>query len=222
MDRSTQIALMVGGMGVVLAAGIVALGVMSTREPHGVAVAETPVTHDTQILPPPAKPKVTIADMTTVPAAITQIVDVAGQQTVGEHSAATVIFTGWALDRLEWSAVNVATDETSYALAQKNIDSARGKRLCISGSVIEIHEDKTPQGSLTTGLIMSSAGNIFSFDGVGSSGQIVEQSWARFCGVVIDKYDYSNSAGGTGHAIDVVGMFDLPENRSRKAAAHAL
>lgn len=34
--------------------------------------------------------------------------------------------------------------------------------------------------------------------------------------VVTGNYDYSNSAGGTGHAVDLVGMFDLPENKPKK------
>lgn len=47
----------------------------------------------------------------------------------------------------------------------------------------------------------------------GSTATLVQQSRARLCGVVIGTYDYSNSAGGKGHAVSLVGMFDLAENR---------
>jgi hypothetical protein len=34
---------------------------------------------------------------------------------------------------------------------------------------------------------------------------------------VTGRYDYHDSGGGTGHAVQVVGMFDLPENRPAAA-----
>lgn len=41
---------------------------------------------------------------------------------------------------------------------------------------------------------------------------------ARFCGVVTGLYDDSNSGVGVGHAVQMVGMFDLPENKPAKTA----
>ncbi len=63
---------------------------------------------------------------------------------------------------------------------------------------------------------MSNGGNIYRFLAAGSSGTLVPQSYGRFCGVVTGTYDYSNSGGGTGHAVEMVGMFDLPENKPKK------
>ena len=38
---------------------------------------------------------------------------------------------------------------------------------------------------------------------------------ARFCGIATGRDTYANTGGGTTHAVRVVGMFDLPENRKR-------
>jgi len=69
-------------------------------------------------------------------------------------------------------------------------------------------------GKHFVGLVMSNAGNLFHFDAVGSTGTLVGTNYARICGVITGLYDYSNSAGGTGHAVQIVGMFDLPENKT--------
>jgi hypothetical protein len=113
----------------------------------------------------------------------------------------------------------VPKDETSYLLAEKDSDEARGKRMCVSGTVIQIEVEKTDVGKLNTGLLMSWSNNLFNYVTVGTSGELVAQSAARICGVVTGKYDYSNSAGGTGHAIEIVGMFDLPQNKAKKPLA---
>jgi hypothetical protein len=34
--------------------------------------------------------------------------------------------------------------------------------------------------------------------------------------VVTGKYSYANSGGGTGHAVTLVGVFDLPENKGTR------
>ncbi len=82
------------------------------------------------------------------------------------------------------------------------------------GKIIQIAVEKEDIGKFHVGLIISDAGNLYRFLGVRSSGTLVGDSRAKFCGVVTGKYDYSNSAGGTGHAVKLVGMFDLPENRT--------
>jgi hypothetical protein len=118
---------------------------------------------------------------------------------------------------MKWADVAVAKDETSFALVRKDADEARGKRMCTSGQVVQIEVQKIPgAGKHSEGLLMSSAGNIYNFIAAGSSGELVERSYARFCGVVTGKYDYSNSAGGEGHAVEIVGLFDLPENKPKK------
>jgi hypothetical protein len=123
---------------------------------------------------------------------------------------------------MRWVDVGVQKDETSPALVRKDPDEARAKRMCTSGQLVQIAVVKLDNGAkLSEGLLESNAGNLYHYLGAGSSGELVEQSYARFCGVVIGTYDYSNSAGGTGHAVEIVGMFDLPENRPTKPARTA-
>ncbi|HVV88666.1 MAG TPA: hypothetical protein VHE35_36730 [Kofleriaceae bacterium] len=131
-----------------------------------------------------------------------------------QHSAGTLLLTAWAAHHLRWSDVAVTKNETSFALVRKDVDAARGRRMCASGQVIEIARDSIADGTFFHGLLMTYRQDLLSFQAVASTGELVEMSPARFCGVVTGRFDYSNSAGGTGHAVDMVGMFDLPDNRA--------
>lgn len=118
----------------------------------------------------------------------------------------------WATGHMAWSDVAVKQNETSFALVQKDADAQRGKRLCVSGGMIQIGKVNE---EWFRGLLMTGASNLYNFLSVGDTGELVEGSRARFCGVVIGSYSYDNSGGGTGHAVQVVGLFDLPVNRQR-------
>jgi hypothetical protein len=131
----------------------------------------------------------------------------------GDTSPGSFLLSLWALKNLQWPDVAVKSDETSFARTMKDSDAERCKRLCMSGAIVEIAAAKQPTGTLYVGLLYSPAGNLYHFAAVKSTGDLVAESPARFCGFVTGRYDYSNSAGGTGHAVDMVGMFDLPENR---------
>lgn len=141
------------------------------------------------------------------------------RDTADQDSAGTVLFGLWATEHMKWTDVNVANDETSFAVSRKDPDGARGKRLCTSGQVVQIEVQKGRRFASAEGLINSWSGNLYNFIAAGSSGSLVQQSQARFCGVVTGNYDYANSAGGTGHAVSLVGMFDLPENKPKTAGA---
>lgn len=135
--------------------------------------------------------------------------------TPNEDSHGTALLALWAARRMRWSDVTVPQDETTFALVRKDPDAQRGKRMCSSGTIIEIREEKpATQGRLAHGLFNSDSDHLYRFWAAGSTGALVEQSYTTFCGIVTGKFDYSNSAGGTGHAVTQVGMFDLPENRS--------
>lgn len=130
-------------------------------------------------------------------------------------SPGAVALAAWGAKdgHMKWGDIGVPKDETSFALVQKDSDEERGKRYCASGRLIQIAVDKTRFGKLYGGLLMDNSRNLWAFTAVGSTGSLVEMSWARFCGVVVGRYNYSNSGGGTGHAIRIVGMFDLPDNK---------
>jgi hypothetical protein len=133
-----------------------------------------------------------------------------------DTSPGAFLFALWSMKNLRWRDVSATGDETSFARVQKDVDAERGKRICFPGTIIQIEATKQPYGTLYIGLMESEASNLFHFLAVRSTGDLVQRSYARFCGFVTGKFDYSNSGGGTGHAVDMVGMFDLPQNRSTK------
>lgn len=130
---------------------------------------------------------------------------------VNKPSVGAVAVAIWGVAHMKFADVSVATDETNFARILKDSESERGKKLCIAGKLVEIAVSNTDFGKVFEGLLYN--GNLWRFTAVGSTGDLVEMKPARFCGVAIGKYDYSNSVGGTGHAVQLVGMFDLPENK---------
>jgi hypothetical protein len=131
----------------------------------------------------------------------------------GQWSRGGLLLALWASTHLRWQDVEVGKNETSFALVRKDSEEARGKRMCTSGNLVQIEKEGTGATKAYSGLLINDYGNIFSFYVAGSTGELVARSRARLCGVVIGTYDYPNSAGGEGHAVALVGMFDLPENR---------
>ena len=130
-----------------------------------------------------------------------------------EVSLGAVLLARWAAGHLRWSDVHVERDETSPARIKKDADSERGKRMCYSGRIIQIAKnDLGGDRSVYAGLLMARGYNIIHFLAAGSTGDLVERSRARFCGFVTGRYSYSNSGGGSSHAVQMVGMFKLPEN----------
>jgi hypothetical protein len=132
-----------------------------------------------------------------------------------ETSPGALLLALWAAEHLTWAEVEVTRNETSFAVVHKDSDASRGKRMCVRGTIIQIAKNELDHGEVFSGLLVSGYRDIASFIAAGSTGKLVQDSRARFCGVVIGRYDYSNSAGGKGHAISMVGMFDLAENRAR-------
>lgn len=131
-----------------------------------------------------------------------------------KDSTGTALLVAWALRSMTWKSVAVVADETSYAKVRKDISAEIGKRVCVSGTVVQIKRDSGPDGASFLGLLEGAS--LWRFAAVKSSGDLVGGSQARLCGVVTGTYDYSNSAGGIGHAVTLVGIFDLPENRTGK------
>jgi hypothetical protein len=126
----------------------------------------------------------------------------------------TLLLSVWSFKRMRWSDVHVVQDETSFGATMKDPDGVRGLRMCWGGSIIQISVLRTPYGVGAEGILMTNSTKLIRFVAAGSSGDIVQGSPARICGFVTGKYSYSNSAGGTGHAVKMVGMFSLPENKT--------
>ncbi len=127
-------------------------------------------------------------------------------------SQGALLLSEWSSDKMKWSELQ-NEPLGKYGLVMKDPDSQRGKRLCASGQIIEIVADSSLPSKVYIGGMVDGEFHIYRFVAVGSTGDIVAGSFARFCGIITGKNDYSNSAGGAAHAVHLVGMFDLPENK---------
>lgn len=127
--------------------------------------------------------------------------------------AGSVALTLWGADHMKWSELQEVPDG-KYAMVMKDSDSQRGKKICTNGRVIEIAVDRSvPDKKIFIGGMYDDAGRIYRFIAVHSTGEIVANSRAKFCGIITGQQHYPNSAGGMAHAVHLVGMFDLPENK---------
>ena len=132
----------------------------------------------------------------------------------GDFDKGSAALAIWSTDRLKWSELQ-EIPSGKYALVMKDSDSQRGSRICTGGRIIEITVDNTVPGSkVFLGGMYDDAGHIYRFIAVRSTGEIVANSRAKFCGIVTGQQHYRNSAGGVAHAVHLVGMFDLPENKN--------
>jgi len=121
------------------------------------------------------------------------------------------LLTSWMNEHPNWKELN-ELESTKFKLVQKDPESERGKVLCMRGSIVQIRVDRAAGFPVYLGGLMSYP-NVLRFYAVGSTGDLVENRKAKFCGVVIGTESYANSGGGVTHAVKVVGMFDLKENK---------
>lgn len=133
----------------------------------------------------------------------------------GELSEADKAFARWAARGMKWAELS-AISETEPGLVMKDPDKERGRRVCVSGSIIQIRAEHGDYGTAFHGTFMLYGGEVVRYVAVGDTGELVEKSGARFCGIVTGTSSYPNTGGGTTHAIMAVGMFDLPANRQAK------
>lgn len=162
---------------------------------------------------PPAPPKPAVMSARNLSQAIS-IAKPEMSDTEDTVSAGAVTLAIWASANMKWSELR-ALPATEHALVMKDPDQERGKKMCISGHIIEIAAEKTDWGKFFEGGIWGDDDNLYRFTAVGSTGALVAKSRAGFCGVVIGRQDYQNSAGGTAHAVYLVGMFNIPETANR-------
>lgn len=134
------------------------------------------------------------------------------KDTQNELDKGTVLLVDWMARKPSWGAIN-ALAETSIAKVLKDSDAERGKRICSGGTVIQIASDKVDGKKIFNGTFATSDIKFLSYFAVASTGSLVERSPGKFCGVVTGTHSYTNTGGGTTHAVRVIGMFDLPENR---------
>lgn len=130
----------------------------------------------------------------------------------GVIDAGAATLTVWGADRIKWSEIQ-EIPAGKHALVMKDPDTQRGKRICTSGRIVEIAASSVPRGKIYLGGMLDDQGNTYRFVALRSTGELVSRSRARFCGIITGQQHYENSMGGVAHAVQLVGMFDLPENK---------
>lgn len=192
----------------------VALSLFSkSRQPEATRPATTappPVTV-TAKPEPPREPALAekLRDTKRLPDALALLVaDI--EDTRDKPDRASSILALWMGEHPSWSAIE-RLPETTHAKIMKDSESERGKRLCVSGQVVQIAKEQGTK--LFFGTMSDDSGRMTYYYAAGSTGDIVDGHRARFCGVSAGRFSYENTGGGTTHAVRLVGMFDLPENR---------
>jgi hypothetical protein len=153
-------------------------------------------------LTPPTPPAPLVAIDAPVPLTIDQ--RVAAATSLPEALAlaqpiSTTLVARYAVAKLKLAEVEAA--ETTLPLVEKDYRAELGKRLCVEGEVRRIERADMDQRKVFVGELLTKDSDRVTYLAVGSSGELVKRSNARFCGVVTGK-------------LELVGMFDLPENRA--------
>lgn len=127
-----------------------------------------------------------------------------------QMSTGTGLLMLWAMEQPAAFAAGLPLlVETKRALVMKDSAAERGKRLCVRGRISEIAAVRAAAGTVYEGGIVVGYAEVTRFVAIGDTGELVEGSRARFCGVVTGRLSYSNAGGGTTHAPMLVGAFDL-------------
>jgi len=106
-----------------------------------------------------------------------------------------------------------ALESSTRGKVLKDSFSERGKRLCLNAALVEIQVDRSAGFAAYHAGLVNNYTDVTRVLAVGSSGDLVADSNANFCGVIVGKVGFTNASGGTTNAPYLVGMFDLPENR---------
>lgn len=111
-----------------------------------------------------------------------------------------------------WDSLDSMPDHKRTEI-EKDIIPFRGKKLCSRGRIIQIMTDRSTGTPIYYGVLNVGWSGFIRFIAVGSSEGIIENSHVRFCGIVIGLHSYDNRLGGSTSGIEVVGLFDIKNNR---------
>ena len=123
----------------------------------------------------------------------------------------------WSEERLKWADVEAKKNEVSTLLALKDPEGAYGKRTCLIGKLTTISAVRDADASTLKHFkaVLEGPGERWNLSAVGDTGDLVKGSSAKFCGLATNVRSHKGDGGITVDSLDVVGMFDLPENRKR-------
>lgn len=117
-----------------------------------------------------------------------------------------------ALVGMNWDELN-SIPETNYKKMNKDIIAESGKRFCFKGRVDRIQVNRTVKPAFADAVMVVPYEGRVAIVAVKSSGDILPDTEARFCGIVAGTRSYQTIMGTPGSLPDLVGMFDLPENK---------
>lgn len=133
-----------------------------------------------------------------------------------EYDPAAVALGSWALKKMRWQDVEVSPNETSMAAFERDPFAERGKRMCARGGIVDLTIDRGRDGTappMAFADVLTAEGDRLMVFAAGTAGTLARGSHARVCGVVTGRHARTSVSGGTNLAVQLVGMFDLPDNR---------
>lgn len=193
-----------GGVAMIAVLGVVLVQRPSCRakDTHWTTVhfdAAVPVT------PPAPRREVTIEDKVGWATSFDQAVSIArplmtdSTDEVGRGEALLARYP-----KAVWADVDVPA-ETTVPLVLKDPARERGKHLCASGTIERIERRDVDGRRVYAGRLETADGDAVAFVALGSTGELVKRSTGTLCGVAI---------GRARDAAKLLGLFDLPENRT--------
>lgn len=96
---------------------------------------------------------------------------------------------------------------------KKDIRSARGSVVCVTGDIVQIERVDAVDERLFAGTLATDSFDYVHYYAAGSSGTLVDGDRARICGVVTGIYAYNNVSGGQTQSVQLTGQFDLSRSR---------
>lgn len=192
-----------GSCGLVVVAFIVG-GIRQCQRDAPTAIATVPANPAVPPAAPTVAPPSPIDSAPDLAAAI-EVAKPSFQNGSDPLAGGAALLARYASRRLRWAELGAAP-ETTIGHALRDVDAERGRRLCVTGTVDHIERRDVEGRKVYSGQLTTAAGDAVSFVVAGSVGDIVKRSPASLCGVV------TGATAGT--TINVVGMFDLPENRA--------
>lgn len=154
---------------------------------------------------PPAAPLVPadILEVENFPAAIAFALPRMTDERSAPNEGAKLL-ARYGAARLQWADVDIAKNETSLELVEKDPPKAWGKRLCASGTLARIEKQTVEGTELHSARLVTKTGDAIELFAVGSTGSLVKRKPARFCGVVTGRLDVAGKP-----ATFAVGMFEI-------------
>ena len=113
---------------------------------------------------------------------------------------------------MNWDELN-NIPQTDYQKMNKDIVAESGKSFCVEGRVAQIQVNRTVKPAFTEAVMVVPYEGRVAVIGVKSSGDILPETVARFCGIVAGTRSYTIMGSPAGSLPHLVGMFDLPENK---------